>query len=140
MRKRIVTIALCLFIFGSVSFARPQIERETKIYYAVIDEWVKLPPEISKEDYDKIYGIVAKKYNLSPSEVRDIIEKVYARGLSKWEQEVFNEADQKFSALPASASEQESEVVAQKIADKYGISLAVLNEIMWRGLGARMDK
>ena len=142
MTKKLLFLTLCLVIFILPVFARAKMEKDTKIYYAVIDEWSKLPPssQASREDYDLVYGAVAKKYSMSASEVEEIADRVYGRGLSRWEQEVFDEADERFQSLPADATEEDSDKLAQKLADEYGISRAVLDEIMWRGLEARMGK
>ena len=138
MKRKILALVICLVIFVLPASARPRMEEDTKVYYSVIDEWSKLSPEVSREDYDRIYSIVAKKYNLPASEVEDIAGKVYEQGLSKWEQEVFDEADKQFQSLPENSTEEDSDKLAQEIADKYGISRAILDEVMWRGLEARM--
>jgi len=142
MKRKILALVICLVVLSLPAHARAKMEDDTKVYYEVIDEWSKLPAEelteVSREDYDVVYGIVAKKNNMSASEVEDIAGEVYGRGLSKWEQGVFNEADKKFNSLPEDATEEDSDKLAQKIADKYGVSRAVLDEVMWRGLEARM--
>lgn len=134
MTKKIFVLAVLAVFLLSISAAYSQTvtEWERQVYYKVIDRISYLPEGSQEADYDRVAKEVAEENGLTYAEIDALGERVWDSDLSDREWDIANDLDDRISALPSGRTEADRDRVYEEVAKKYGISVAVLNDIDMR--------
>ncbi|MFC1480132.1 hypothetical protein ACFL5Y_01645 [Candidatus Omnitrophota bacterium] len=136
MKKLILIAVLAAFVLSaSASYGQTVTGWERKVYYRLVEKSWSLPEGSSKETYDRVTREVAGEYGLTYGEINDIADRVWDQDLTDHEWEIIDDLDAKLDALPSGYSKAQSERVYREVANEYGISLNVLDDIDMRAWG-----
>ncbi|MFC1643761.1 hypothetical protein ACFL5C_00340 [Candidatus Omnitrophota bacterium] len=137
--KKLILIAVLAAFLLSVSASYSQTVTvtgwERKVYYSLVDRTWSLPQGSPKESYDRIFREVAGEYGLTYGEINDIADRVWEQDLTDYEWQIIDDLDAGLDALPSGHTKEESNRVYREVANKYGITLNVLDDMDMRAWG-----
>ena len=132
MKGVICVLALVsLFLSAGTCLAQQLTDWEQDVYYDYVEEYYtsSIPRD---DDYDyKLDSMIANKYGISVDKVVEIIDRANKKPTQR-ELDIKNEVWEQLAALGNNVSRDDSNRVYQQIADKYGLTLRHLYEIMYR--------
>lgn len=134
MKKIIVLVVLASLLLPiPAAYSQPVTEGERQIYYKTIDRISSLPEGSKEADFERAAREVAEENGLTFDEIDALGERVWESDLTEREWAILEDLDTRIGALPSGYTKAESDRVYREVASKYGISVAVLDDIDMRG-------
>ena len=134
MRKVVIStgIILGVALFTSTVFAQQLSDWEWGIYYDVIEEYYTSSIPRGEGYLDRVESSIANRHGISLRKLKDILDRGLDREPTQRELDISDDLMDQVVALGDDASDSETNMVYQRIADKYGITLYQLYEIDFR--------
>lgn len=138
MKKIIATVVLASLILAvSVAYSQEVTEWERQVYYKAIDRVSSVPQGSEDADYDRAAIEVAEENGLTFDQLDALRERVWDSGLSEREGIIVDDLYKRLGATPfATMTKEQSDAsynkIYREVANKYGISTNVLQDIDMR--------
>ncbi len=136
MKKSFISIAifLGLFLVSTISFSEGLTDYERRIYYEIIEgAYLEEINDISEAEAERRLKEIGNKYGLSLDRLRYITEAGTYREPTGREWQMYGEVWGKLDSLPEESTGEERERIYREIADKYGVGVVELYDVIIRG-------
>ena len=132
MPRILIAIVLALALSASNAYSQQSTPQKRRIYYEFVEQ-VGLYPTGDKEEYNRARNQFAQSHNMSIEQLSNIINKVEDEELTPQEERIWDECIQMASAAQKQGVATNIKEIYKKVAAKYSLSAAVVEDIVVRG-------
>ena len=133
MPRILVAAVLALALFASNAYSQQSTPQERRIYYEFVEQVVK-PYAGDKEEYDSASNRFAQSHNMSVEQLNNILGKIDDEDLTPQEERIWDECTQMLVAVQKQGVVTNIKEIYKKVAAKYGLSAAVVEDIIIRAM------